>query len=244
MLPGLHPQAGPLYSERELKMKSTNIVRYRTLLSCCPLMVPGRRCYHGAKLLLRVDSARPRMPAEQLEDFLREVEKLAQSLGFAPTMVLNVPFDTPERRDFARRLSGSYTVEDQRLKDAVTLAEGQLWNHDPDSGTGRLIPKKGVVLVLTDEQGCETCFGFFKYPERILDVHGKILRRPISGTHGDSVISWTPRTPAIARSWGCSPRRATWLMHPTNMCKRSHHIERPSEWWAFLYLFGPWETVM
>jgi hypothetical protein len=34
-------------------------------------------------------------PAEELEAFLREVEHEAKSLGFKPTVVLNVPFDTP-----------------------------------------------------------------------------------------------------------------------------------------------------
>ena len=46
--------------------------------------------------------------AEELEEFLQGVEQLAVSLGFQPTTVLNVPFDTKERRDFARRLGGNF----------------------------------------------------------------------------------------------------------------------------------------
>ena len=115
--------------------------------------------------------------ASELETFLRGVEREARIMGFKPTTVLNVPFDTPERREFAHRLSGFYMIEDQNLQGAACLAEGQLRDLDALTGRGRLIPIHGVVLVLTDEHGCETCFGFFQYPERIVDVHGKVLTR-------------------------------------------------------------------
>lgn len=113
--------------------------------------------------------------AEELETFLQGVEQLAVSLGFAPTTVLNVPFDTKERRDFARRLGGNFFVQDERLKGVALPAEGQVRDHDPISGECRLIPQHGVVLVVTDAQGCEACFGFFQFPERVIDIHGSIL---------------------------------------------------------------------
>ncbi len=118
-------------------------------------------------------------PAEttgwQLETFLRGVERDAQSLGFNPTIVLNVPFDTPERREFANRLGGNFTLQDDRLRGVAIPAPGQLRHHDPESGECRLFPRHGVVLVATDEKGCEACFGFFKFPEHITDIHGAIL---------------------------------------------------------------------
>src|SRR6185295_15544273 len=92
-------------------------------------------------------------PAEKLEEFLRDVERSAKSLGFEPTTVLNVPFDTPERRQFASRLGGSFTLQDKRLKGVAVPAPGQLRDHDPVSGECRLIPQHGVVLVVTDEEG-------------------------------------------------------------------------------------------
>ena len=113
--------------------------------------------------------------ADDLEAFLREVEREAKSLGFSPTMVLNVPFDTPERRDFARRLGSSYTVQDDRLKDVGISAESQVRDHNPISGECRLIPERGVVLVVTDERGGEVCFGFFQFAEHIIDIHGRVL---------------------------------------------------------------------
>ena len=69
--------------------------------------------------------------ASVLEKFLREVEHGAKALGFDPTIVLNVPFDTPERREFANRLGGNFTLEDERLKGVAIPAPGQLRDHDP-----------------------------------------------------------------------------------------------------------------
>ena len=114
-------------------------------------------------------------PASAIEAFLHEVQLEAQSLGFDPTIVINVPFDTPERRDFANRLGGNFTLQDERLKGVAIPAPGQLRNHDPESGECRLSPERGVVLVVTDERGCEACFRFFQFPAHILDIHGAIL---------------------------------------------------------------------
>ena len=113
--------------------------------------------------------------ALELETFLRDVEREAKALGFNPTTVLNVPFDTPERREFANRLGGNFTLQDERLKGFPIPAQGQLRNHDPESAQCRLFPERAIVLVVTDERGCESCFGFFKFPKYITDIHGAIL---------------------------------------------------------------------
>ena len=114
-------------------------------------------------------------PASELEIFLRDVEGEAKALGFNPTTVLNVPFDTPARREFANRLGGNFTLQDERLKGLAIPAPGQLRSHDPESGECRLFPQHGVVLVVTDERGCEACFGFFQFPEHVIDINGDIL---------------------------------------------------------------------
>lgn len=142
------------------------------------------------------DEARACGPSPPLAVFLRGVEQLAKSLGFSPTTVLNVPFDTDERRDFARRLGGSFTVQDDRLKGIAVPAHGQIRDHLPVSGECRLIPERGVVLVVTDERGCESCFGFFKYPEQVVDIHGRTLAESALGgawTFRDFVDSPDPR---------------------------------------------------
>jgi hypothetical protein len=113
--------------------------------------------------------------ASALEAFLHEVQLEAQSLAFNSTIVINVPFDTPERREFANRLGGNFTLQDDRLKGVAMPTPGQLRNHDPESGECRLFPERAVVLVATDERGCEACFGFFQFPEHILDIHGVVL---------------------------------------------------------------------
>jgi hypothetical protein len=113
--------------------------------------------------------------AEKLERFLQGVEQYADSAGFTPNVVLNVVFDTTGRREFSRRLGGSFTVQDDRLKGAVILNLEQVRDHDAVNGECRLIPERGVVLVVTDERGAEACFGFFKLPEQILDIYGNIL---------------------------------------------------------------------
>ena len=113
--------------------------------------------------------------ASELEAFLHDVEREAQTLGFNPTAVLNVPFDTPQRREFANRLGGNFTLQDERLKGVAIPAPGQLRDHDRESGECRLFPERAVVLVVTDERGCESCFGFFKFPEHVIDIHGLTL---------------------------------------------------------------------
>jgi hypothetical protein len=142
--------------------------------------------------------------AEELEGFLHEVEKLARSLGFNPTTVLNVPFDTKERRDFARRLGGSFTLQDDKLKGVALPLESHVRNYDPVSGECRLIPEYGVLLVVTDEQECETCFGFFKFPTDIPDIHGKSITKTgfnDSWVYRDFVDSPDPRFRQIVKQF-------------------------------------------
>ena len=128
------------------------------------------------------------------------MEREAKALGFNLTIVLNVPFDSPERRIFANRLGGNFTLQDEQLKGVSIPAPGQLRNHNPESGACRLFPQHGVVLVATDERGCEACFGFFKFPEHITDIHGAMLAD--TGLEGrwwfrDFVDSPDPRYRAI-----------------------------------------------
>ena len=118
-------------------------------------------------------------PADELERFLRSVETESRALGFNPTIVLNVRFELPEQRDFARRLASSCVVEDERLRSDLSLRDDQVWQHHRESGTVRPIPREGVVLVITDERGRESCFGFLRYPEEIRDTTGvKVMNTP------------------------------------------------------------------
>jgi hypothetical protein len=118
-------------------------------------------------------------PPEELEGFLRSVETDAKELGFTPTLVLNVHFNTPEQREFSRHLGGSCVLEDERLKGSLNLRADEVRHHHSASGTVRLVPVQGVVLVVTDEHARESCFGFMKYPGEIRDANGtKIMDTP------------------------------------------------------------------
>lgn len=113
--------------------------------------------------------------AAELEAFLKKVERLASKLGFAQTTVLNLAFDNPERRKFSRRLGGGFYLEDDRLKGVAMPSPEDATNHSPEAGSCRVIPERGVILVVVDEQGCETCFGFFRYPSAVRDINGRPL---------------------------------------------------------------------
>ena len=114
-------------------------------------------------------------PAAVLEDFLHSVEDDAKAIGFNPVLVLDALFDTPERQKFARQLTTGARLENDKLKGVVLLRDGQVWHHDPVTGSCRIIPKRGVVLVVTDAQKCETVFGFFQFPATLHDLNGKAV---------------------------------------------------------------------
>ena len=118
-------------------------------------------------------SAPATVTGNELLKFLRNVEKNAKKIGFKPTMVLLAEFDTPERRELARRLTTGHRLESDKLKGVVVLREGQVWSHNPVHGDCRVIPERGVVLVVTDERGNETVFGFLKYPVALKDLNGR-----------------------------------------------------------------------
>ena len=109
--------------------------------------------------------------AAELETFLKSVEGDAKKMGFEPTLVVDASFDTPKRLEFARQLTTGLHLESEKLKGVVVLREGQVWQHDPVYGDCRVIPERGVVLVVSDKQGCETIFGFFKYPAALKDLN-------------------------------------------------------------------------
>ena len=87
--------------------------------------------------------------------------------------VLDAAFDTAERQKFARQLTTGARLESEKLKGVVLLRDGQVWNHDAVTGCCRLIPKRGVMMVVTDAHKRETVFGFFQFPATLQDLNGK-----------------------------------------------------------------------
>ena len=158
--------------------------------------------------------------AGELEQFLKALEFKAKTLGFSPTSVLNVPFDTPERRTFARRLGGGYYVEDERLRGAVRLREGQVDHHNAQAGAVRLVPVRAVVLAVTDAAGCESCFGFMQFPGCLVDESGVTVMPLPSGDSWmfkDCIDTPDPRYRAIVREF----ERAGYLLFSRDEFARS-----------------------
>jgi hypothetical protein len=141
-------------------------------------------------------SAPDTTPADALVDFLQEVEGDAKAMGFDPVLVLDAAFDTPERQKFARQLTTGARLESDKLKGVVLLRDGQVWNHDAVMGSCRVIPKRGVVLVVTDKQRRETVFGFFQFPATLKDLNGNAVVETGAGngwTYRNFVDSSDPR---------------------------------------------------
>ena len=88
-------------------------------------------------------------------------------------LVLDAAFDTPERQKFARQLTTGLRLESDKLKGVLLLRDGQVQSHDPVHGSCRVMPRRGVVLVVMDAQKCETVFGFFQFPATLKDLNGK-----------------------------------------------------------------------
>ena len=140
--------------------------------------------------------------ANELAEFLETVEGDAKLLGFDPTIVVNGPFDTPDRRDFARRVARGRIIKDSNLRGERDIPREICWSHYPESGECRLAPNYGVVLVLTDERGIESVFGFFRFPEQVRDRAGKILidvPNANDWSSGTFIDSPDPRYRAIIR---------------------------------------------
>ncbi len=91
-------------------------------------------------------------------------------------------------------LNGSRLIGDFRLQ------INQVWHHDSVNGTAILIPLNGVLLVVTDEHPCETCFGFFLYPALLSSQSGKFIMPAPSGSgwyFRDAIKTPDPRHRAL-----------------------------------------------
>lgn len=147
-------------------------------------------------------SASANTTASELAVFLGTVEGDAKLLGFDPTIVVNGSFDTPDRRSFARRVARGRIIKDSNLRGELDLPREVCWSHYPDSGECRLAPTYGVVLVLADERGLESVFGFFRFPEQIRDRAGRVLADVPNANDwasGTFIDSPDPRYRAIIR---------------------------------------------
>ncbi len=147
-------------------------------------------------------SAAPSILAEELEVFLKTVEVKVKKMGFSPTIVINTKFDNHERQEFVRPLRTGLKLEHEKLKGVVLLAEGQVWDHDPENGVCRVMPTQGVLLIVSNEKKEDTAFGFFRYPEALKDMNGREVVKTGGGKRWlfqDSVNTADPRYRQIVK---------------------------------------------
>jgi hypothetical protein len=86
----------------------------------------------------------------------------------------------------------------------VLLCDQQIWDHDSAEGRCRVIPERGVVLVVTDEQGRETVLGFFQYPQCLKDLNSReVVTTGLNGkwVFQDFVDSPDPRFRQLVRKF-------------------------------------------
>lgn len=127
-------------------------------------------------------SAPASVTSEELEHFLKSVEQEARQMGFFPTLVLNARFDDHHRIKFVTRITKGLILQNDMLIGASRPNSYQICDYDPVLGQCRVLPEEGVLLIVTDEAGRETPFGFFRYPRVVVDVMGHELMD--TGTNG------------------------------------------------------------
>ena len=145
------------------------------------------------------------IPAEDLEQFLKSVEADARELGFHPTLVINAPFNTKDRRAFAHRASLDCLVQEKNLIGAALGTDAPIWGFDPKLGRCHLFPERAVLLILTDESQNEKIFGFALFPEVLRDGTGReLLATRLGGrwSFNVSLDDGDERYQSIARRFG------------------------------------------
>lgn len=101
------------------------------------------------------------------------------------------------------------TLFPERLEGATLSAPEQARDFSPALGRCRPEPLRAVILVVTNEQGCETVFGFAQYPEEQRDINSRVLLETPVGKRWffrDFVDSTDPRYRRIVKRFvdsGC-----------------------------------------
>jgi hypothetical protein len=91
--------------------------------------------------------------ADELLEFLKSVESDAKGMGFKPTMVLEAVFDTPERREFARRVvrasRSEFRPRRERQSRFGSFAPGGWWKRHPAGFSNQTWRRHGLNRIGT-----------------------------------------------------------------------------------------------
>jgi len=109
-------------------------------------------------------------PVEELKSFLTEVGSRALDLGFSNAATVDCVFRSVDQLDFARRVCILPWVADERIKSADFSSDPAVWRQDREAGECGIYPTSGVILVVVNEAGHETTFGFLKFPPSIVGI--------------------------------------------------------------------------
>ena len=147
------------------------------------------------------------MPVAELKSFLAKVGKHALELGFSNAVTIDCVFRSVDQLDFARRICVLPWVEDERLKTVDFSTDPAVHRQDRELGECGVFPVHGVVLVVVNETGLETTFGFLKFPpaiEGMTDVGSRVrIENPVGADwrFGQRVQSPDPRYRALVRDF-------------------------------------------
>lgn len=122
--------------------------------------------------------AAPSKPIEDLRSFLTEVGREALELGFATAVTVDSVFRSVDQLEFARRVCLLPTLTDARLKTADFSADPSVYRQDCEEGECGIFPVDGILLIVVNQAGLETTFGFLRFPKLIigLDDNGTEIR--------------------------------------------------------------------
>jgi hypothetical protein len=96
-------------------------------------------------------------------------------------------------------------VADGRIKSADFSSDPAVWRQDREAGECGVYPTNGVILVVVNEAGHETTFGFLEFPPSIAGVAEDGSKVPIENPVGadwkfhQRVQSPDPRYRALVR---------------------------------------------
>jgi len=122
--------------------------------------------------------AAPSNPIEDLRNFLTQVGEEALQLGFATAVTVNSVFRSVDQLQFARRICLLPVLTDARLKTADFSADPAVDRQDRKEGECGIFPVDGILLVVVNQTGLETTFGFLRFPKLIvgMDDNGTEVR--------------------------------------------------------------------
>jgi hypothetical protein len=111
-------------------------------------------------------------PVETIRTFLSKVGSHALAMGFIDAVFVDCAFQSDEQRHFARRICDLPWMKHERLQSANFSSDPAVHRLDTEAGECGVFPVSGVILVVVNETGLETTFGFLRFPQSLTGTAG------------------------------------------------------------------------